>query len=182
MAPASRCACGAPRPRLCQPGGSSRGHVRRRTAPTPPRPTVSDRVQPGLDHPAVSRRGPTGPGRSALACDPSRRCLRTDPHRRRLATVDHAPQHYGVANPTTATPSCEAQRNSAQFQTRHTRPPRRAGRKTTDAAAPLDLARWSRAGLAPCDYQAGDCAGADRPAEPPVEGLVFGGQGVALSE
>ena len=65
------CACGAPRPRPRQPAGSSRGHVRRRTAPTPPRPTVSDRVQPGLDRPAASRRGPTGPGRSALARDPA---------------------------------------------------------------------------------------------------------------
>jgi len=42
-------------------------------------------------------------------------------------------------------------------------------------------ASWSGAGLAPCHYQAGDCVRADRPAEPLVEGLIFGGESVALS-
>ena len=60
-------ACGAPRPRPRQPAGGSRGRVRRRTARTPPRSTLSDRVQPRLDHPTVSPRGPTGPRRPGPA-------------------------------------------------------------------------------------------------------------------
>ena len=38
----------------------------------------------------------------------------------------------------------------------------------------------SGAGLAPCHNQAGDCARADWPSEPLVEGLVFGDESVAL--
>ena len=79
-----------------RPAGSSRVRVRRRTAPTPPRPTVSDRVQPGLDPPAANGREPTGPRRPGLARR-SRRGRRTHAHHRRWTTVDHAPPRYDVA-------------------------------------------------------------------------------------
>ncbi len=93
-------------PRLGRPAGGPRGHVRRRPAPTLSRPTVGDRLRPGLDRRAGPR-NPTGPGRSGLACDPGRRGRRAHAHRRRWATVDHAPQRYRVANPKTATSSRE---------------------------------------------------------------------------
>ena len=61
--------------------------------------------------------------------------------------------------------------------------------RSSSAALPIspperpreEHASWSGAGLAPCHYQAGGCARADRPADPLVEGLVFGGESVALS-
>jgi hypothetical protein len=51
------------------------------------------------------------------------------------------------------------------------------------SAVPAPMSVRSHVGRvrAPCHYQAGDRAGADWPTDPPVEGLVLGGESVALS-